>query len=411
MTAAANAWFSPGRIEILGKHTDYAGGRSLLAAVDRGVTTHVRPLAAAHATQSAGPRLVARTSALPGDLTIIPGKSNRLAAGHWGNYLQAVADRLTSNFGPLEPAEVVIDSDLPLASGMSSSSALVVSVGVALAEYNGFVDHPLWKEHIHCPEDLAGYLACFENGMSFGRLAGERGVGTFGGSEDHTAMLCGHPNALVQYGFTPIVQERTIPFPDDLSLVVAVSGVAAEKTGRARELYNRASLGVREILARWNAQPGVEQAISLAAALRSSEDAPERAAQLVQGEDYLQRRLAHFLVESERLIPQAGDALLAGDLVTFGRVVDESQAQASATLGNQVPQTDYLADQARRAGAFASCSFGAGFGGSVWALVPASDADEFSTDWLERYRVQYPTEAALATTLITRPGGPLRPVE
>lgn len=395
------AWFAPGRIEVLGKHTDYAGGRSLLAAVDRGVTVTVTP---------ADDGITARTAAVPGELRVQPGDAAELPGGHWGTYLQSVVDRLHENFGPLAPVDVSIDSNLPLASGMSSSSALVVALAVSLAEYNGFTSTERWRSHIHSPADLAGYLACFENGMNFGELTGRRGVGTFGGSEDHTAMICCEPDSLGLFQFSPIRHDRTIPMPPEWSFVVAVSGVAAEKTGAARDLYNRAALGVQEILRRWNAHPDLPVEQSLADALRSSEDAVDRARALVAEDHYLSHRLAHFLAESESIIPRAAEALVRGDLTTFGEVVDESQQQASLTLGNQVPETEFLARQARRLGAVAATSFGAGFGGSVWAMVPTTDADEFAGAWLERYQAQFPMVAPMASTIITRPGGPIRPL-
>ena len=192
--------------------------------------------------------------------------------------------------------------------------------------------------------------------------------------------------------------------------MVAVSGVAAEKTGAAQEKYNRAALGVREILSRWNAHPDLPTSDSLAAALHSSEDAIEKASALVAGDRWLERRLAHFLAESERLVPGAGEALAKGDLDALGTIVDESQEQAAVTLGNQVPETVFLAEQARAAGALAASSFGAGFGGSVWALLPTVDAEDFAEEWLGRYRAQYAQAASQASTLVTRPGSPLRPV-
>ena len=149
---------------------------------------------------------------------------------------------------------------------------------------------------------------------------------------------------------------------------------------------------------------------SLADAVRSSADAPARLAMLVAGDDYLRRRLAHFLAESEEIIPKAAEALSAGDLAAFGAAVDQSQQQASIALGNQVPETEFLAREARALGAIGSTSFGAGFGGSVWAMVPTTDAQGFAQEWLERYTGTYPLVASMASTIIARPGGPVRAV-
>lgn len=403
MSRDAVRWFVPGRIEVLGKHTDYAGGRTLVAAVDRGVTTACTPL-------GAGSGLVASSTALPGELHLAAGTDAGLPAGHWGGYLQAVIDRLTDNFGPLRPCRIEVSSDLPLASGMSSSSALVSSVVLTLADANGFTSTDRWRRNIVDQADLAQYLACFENGMSFKDLPGAAGVGTFGGSEDHTAMVASRAGHLGQFRFCPIRLEKRVPFPQDLALVVAVSGVAAEKTGAARDLYNRASLDARRIVQLWNRATGRHDPV-LADALDADPGA-RRLHRLLARDDRLTRRLDHFLAESEQIIPAATAALQAGNPAAFGAAVDRSQEVAESLLGNQVPQTAALARIARTGlGAVASCSFGAGFGGSVWAAVPRHDAAEFGRAWLGRYREQFPAEASRASILVTEPGPSARRLE
>ncbi|WP_207731109.1 galactokinase family protein [Aestuariimicrobium ganziense] len=393
------AWFAPGRIEVLGKHTDYAGGRSLLAAVDRGVTVR------AERRDQRG--VSARSSSLEGDITLAAGIDPQLPPGHWGGYLQAAIERLTLNFGELAGAHLEVTSTLPLASGMSSSSALIVGLSMALAELNGLPETEVWQAAITDRIDLAGYLACVENGMTFKNLEGHRGVGTFGGSEDHTGMLCTQPHMLGQFSFCPIRHERDLPFPDDLSFAVMVSGVSAEKTGAARDLYNRASLATREIVQRWNESTGSNEVV-IADVLAGGDDAADRLRALVADDDYLSKRLHQFLEESTRIVPAAGDAFVAGDWQGFGAMVDESQKLSQTDLGNQVPETVSLAAQARELGALAASAFGAGFGGSVWALVPTSGADEFAAAWLERHRAAHPEAGLRATSITTRPGDPAK---
>ena len=187
-----------------------------------------------------------------------------------------------------------------------------------------------------------------------------------------------------------------------MSFVVIVSGVAAEKTGAARDLYNAASLATREIIERWNSTTGRQDAV-LGDALVVDPDA-EKLREVVSDREDLTRRLDHFLAESESIIPEASKALACGDLDGFGQIADESQHAAEDLLGNQVPQTSALARTARALGATGSTSFGAGFGGSVWALVPTAEASEFASAWLGQHRDEYPEEAARAITVVTRPG-------
>ncbi|MEA5053644.1 MAG: galactokinase family protein [Propionicimonas sp.] len=390
-------WRVPGRIEVLGKHTDYAGGNVLVCAAGRGVTVT--------GTATGGGRIVARSTSFPEPVILGGGVDAGLPAGHWGRYLQTAIDRLTLNFGPLEGAELRIDSDLPLASGMSSSSALLVAVALVLADLNGLRETPLWAAELGTDRlRLASYLASVENGSSFSGLGGHTGVGTLGGSEDHTAMLCGSPGELGWFGFAPVEQQQSVPWPADQVFVVVTSGVRAEKTGAARELYNRASLATREALAVWNDATGRADR-HLATAVRSSDDAVTRLLGLLPA-GYLRLRVAQFVRESEVLVPQASAALQTGDLAGFAAATLESQQLAETQLGNQVPQTVALAADAVRLGAVAASAFGAGFGGSVWAVVPSDAAEGFAEEWLAGYARAFPSEAAVATALVTVPSAP-----
>lgn len=391
-----SGWFAPGRIEVLGKHTDYAGGNVLVCAVNRGVTATVKP----------GRRgIEARSTAQEDAITLEPGVAVRLPAGHWGQYLNVVVDRLGANFGRLRPARLAIDADLPLASGMSSSSALVVASAMALAQFNGFDESEAWVAAIRDEVALAGYLACVENGSAFGALSGRAGVGTFGGSEDHTAMLCSKADHLGLFSFNPAALVERVRLPDDLAFVVAVSGVSAEKTGAAKDAYNQASRGVAELLARWNAAAGRGDA-NLAAAVESDPEAAAVIESLVADEPRLLARLRQFVAESTWIVPASVEALRAGDRAALGELVAASQRWAADGLDNQIPQTEALVEDGRRLGAVAASSFGAGFGGSVWALVDRDGADSFAAEWLAGYVRAHPEPGSRAATLVTRPAGP-----
>ena len=187
----------------------------------------------------------------------------------WRHYVDVVANRLLRNFpGGAGGVTIAFASDLPRASGMSSSSALVVGVAAALTERWGLPVHDEWQRNIRDPCDLAAYLACVENGSAFGTLAGDAGVGTHGGSEDHVAMLLGRAGCFSAYAFAPVRHLRDVRVPGDWSVVIASSGVSAEKTGAAQSAYNHLSEGARMLLRIWNNHE--PPADSLAAALASS---------------------------------------------------------------------------------------------------------------------------------------------
>jgi galactokinase len=387
----ARAFAVPGRIEVLGKHTDYAGGRSLLAAVERGFVL----------VSVARPDERVRISALDAGGAADFGLSARLTPSPgWRNYPMTVARRLARDFpGLATGADVALHSDLPAASGMSSSSALVVGTFLCLASAHGFADHSRFRAEVRDADDLASYLAAVESGQGFGGLAGDAGVGTHGGSEDHTAILRAEAGRLLQYRFVPATLERVVALPAGYRFAIASSGVAAEKTGAMKERYNRASALVRALREIWREAGGAE-APSLAAAMRSSLEAPDRLRRAVRAapgavfpvEDLL-ARLDHLLAESELIVPAAVTALAAGDLAGFGARVDESQRRAETLLGNQVPETIELARSARDLGAAAASAFGAGYGGSVWALVAEAEMEPFLGAWRKAYAPRFPAAA------------------
>ena len=402
-SAEACAYFVPGRVEVLGKHTDYAGGRSVVAAVEKGfcVVAVSRDDSKVNMVDAAEGRWLS--------FEIDPGLVPTL--GHWSNYPTTVARRLAGNFAaPLRGAEVAFASDLPPASGLSSSSAMVVAFYLVLASANDLSIREAYRRNVSGTESLAGYLGTIENGQSFGSLTGDKGVGTFGGSEDHTAILCCRPNTLSQYSYCPVRFERTIDVPKGYVFAVGSSGLAAEKTGSAREKYNRTSNLASAAAEAWRKATGRKDP-HLAAAVASSPDAVAKMRKVLReardgsfSSAQLLDRFEQFYAESEEIVPAAGDALARGDLAEFGRQVDRSQELTEKLLGNQVDQTVFLACSAREIGASAASAFGAGFGGSVWALVEAQAARDFLRQWQGRYENAFPEQAAGSAFFITNAG-------
>ena len=398
------AWRVPGRVEVLGKHTDYAGGSVLVGAVDRAITARARRVEGSPgsltATTDGGDPVTLRAGVAPG-----------LEPGHWGRYLHTVLDRLTLNFGKGAAAHVSISSDLPPASGMSSSSALVCATALALASLNGWDEDPRWIKAMPDRLSLAGYLAAVEGGRAWRDLPGTSGVGTRGGSEDHTGMLCGTRDRLLLAEFDPMRVERTISFPSQWALVVGVTGVLAHKTGAALEDYNRGPSTVQTVLARWNETTGRADA-SLAGAVRHlvGDATGEQAAGDPALKDllrlcdpgYERQRIEQFLIESLVLVPEGARLIAAAD-PGVGEVLERSQELADRGLCNQVPQTRLMVSLAREAGAIGASSFGAGWGGSVYALVRADEAEGFAAQWLRAYRDRE-QGAEQAAVIVTRPG-------
>ena len=195
-----------------------------------------------------------------------------------------------------------------------------------------------------------------------------------------------------------------MPVPEGWQFVVATSGVLAEKTGAVLADYNRCAAEAREIVAR----SGLD-APNLAAVIDALGTGDVRA--LVADSEPLARRLGHFLLESDLVVPAAIGALERADHGEFGEIAARSQAAAETLLRNQIPETSGLVASATSMGAWAAASFGAGFGGSVWALVPAADADRFAGEWVADYARRFPDAGSRALAVATTPSRAARRLE
>jgi galactokinase len=394
------AFFVPGRLEVFGKHTDYAGGRSLLAAVERGFV-----IASAARDDDA----VRIAHADTGEAAVLDGSGG---APPWARYPATVLRRLDANFPEAAGgADIVFTSDLPAAAGLSSSSAFVIATFLALDAVRLVSAAPAYRARIRDDTDLAGYLAAAESGLGFGPWPGEDGVGTHGGSEDHTAILAARPGDLVQYGFAPIRFESAVALPGELVFVVAASGVTAEKAGGARAHYNALAADANALASLWREATGGGEP-HLGAILAGPPDAADRLREVIRRDaasherPRLLSRLEQFAAESGEIVPAAAAALRVGDASALGSLAVRSTLLAADALQNQLPETLHLAASAPVHGALAASPFGAGFGGSVWALAPAAEAAAFAAAWRRDYLERFPGRARDCTFFVTRPGAP-----
>jgi galactokinase len=259
------------------------------------------------------------------------------------------------------------------------------------------------------PLRLAEYLAAVENGRPYEHLDAGSGVGTLGGSEDHTAILCSKKGQIGQFSYVPTRLERQIEIPDDIVFVVASSGVVARKTGEARDAYNRLSLlaeAASDLCCRVTGRP----AANLARIIAGRPDRYEQLKRILGSSEHpefetrdLLERCRQFYEESETIVAPAGAALARRDWAEFGRLTQHSQDLAERFLSNQTEETSFLVRAARDQGAIASSAFGAGFGGSVWALVDATEADSLIARWASAYRDRFPERYEMAQFFATQP--------
>jgi len=400
-THAARA---PGRVNLIGEHVDYHDLPVLPFAIERAVTVLFAPASASHASRV---RIASAAGGLPDDEFLLDAPIARLAAGDWRNYPRAAAAELAGG-GATRPAERGLDanadggcaadaawrvargidalivSDLPMAAGLSSSSALVVGVGLALAHAAGVEVERL---------AFAGRMA-----------RGERFVGTRGGGMDQAACLLSRAGFVSRISFVPLRVEH-IPFPDPLMLLVATSSEEAVKSGRVREAYNerRASTtDALEVVAAALQLPGASFPDLLAAHdIATLLDAAERAlpagwpdgvppaaapglrtgpsvSRPSPGDDRRLARFRHVVTEGAR-VARAEVALREGDAEALGALLVASHGSLRDDCEVSTPGLDRLVEAALDAGALGARLTGAGFGGAILALARSGDARRVQT--------------------------------
>jgi galactokinase len=275
--------------------------------------------------------------------------------------------------------------------GLSSSSALVISIAMSVFDANALWDAPAWASVAGDELAFAQYCAAMESGAAWGPFAGDTGVGTRGGAQDHIAICASHAHTVGVYSYLPGRVVQRVAWPEHWRIAVATSGVRATKTGNAMHAYNRVADSVRALVAAWNTDTGRCDA-TLADIVLSAPDAFEHALSLVSraasesvSADYLLERVRQYREETSIIVPGMVDAIARGDAEAAGALMRRSQEMAEHSLQNQVPQTVWLVEHAREHGAVAATAFGAGFGGAVWALIVDGDAERAAASWMTAY--------------------------
>lgn len=347
------AVLAPGRVNLIGEHVDYAGLPVLPMAIDRRITllARARPDATVRITST----LDRSIQEFPIERTIPPEPG-----GAWGNYPRAAAQALAHHADLGLGMDALVASDLPVAAGLSSSSALVVAVGLALMEINRLSIDRL---------ELAQLLA-----------SGERYVGTQGGGMDQAASLMARHGHAARIDFGPLAATH-IPIPDDWCFIVADTLERAEKSGAAQPAYNARTRDVEAARARvagalrigdapWRELIGSHEPGQLLATARSVL------------EPTLFRRFRHLVTEANR-VAAAEAALRRADLVAFGGVLGDGHASLREDYEVSTDRLDHLTTLAVEAGATGARLTGAGLGGCALAVCPTGRAPDV-LDALER---------------------------
>jgi galactokinase len=323
---------APGRVNLIGEHTDYNGFPVLPMAIDRRVWIAARTIdEPILRVRSLDPESYAEETVALDQL------ESRPRAGTWVDYVIAAARRRSPAVG----TELLVGGDVPPEAGLSSSSGLVVASFLALAE----------------PGDRAE--------LAEEARRAERYVGTLSGGMDQAISLLGLPGHALRIDFRPL-RVQPVPVPAELAVVVAHSGVRARKSGAARAGYNA------------RVQECARAAVELGApvdGLLADVPGEVRAARAAALQDALLARRARFVFEEARRVEAAFVALASRDFVRLGELLDASHAGLRDDYEVSHPKVDELVERARAAGALGARIVGAGFGGCIVALCRESAVD------------------------------------
>jgi galactokinase len=348
---------SPGRVNLIGEHTDYNDGFVLPMAIGRAavVAFRLRPDRVLRGHSVA----YDETKELELDALSAPGGKD------WLSYVAGVFWAFVSEGLPVHGLDVVVDGDVPIGAGLSSSAALELATARALSAATGTPWDPVRMARL-------------------GQKAENRYVGMNCGIMDQFA------SAVCQEGHAVLLDcrslaTRPVPVPPGATIVVMDTGARRSLAGSA---YNDRRAACERVVAEIaRTTPGVE-------ALRDvTGEQLEAARPHLDGTDF--KRASHVVPENARPVEMA-EALQADDLARAGRLMNDSHFSLRDLYEVSCEELDLVTEIARRQPAcFGARMTGAGFGGCAVALVTADGVPAFCDAVLAGYQAKINLPAAL----------------
>jgi galactokinase len=322
---------APGRVNLIGEHTDYNGGLVLPCAIDYRTAIAARPRADRKV------RVVAADYADAVDEYDLDTPIARLEQPMWANYVRGVVDQFVKRGLPVQGMDLAIAGDVPQGAGLSSSASLSVAVGRLFATLPGFDKLS--------PIDIALIAQASENDF----------VGTKCGNMDQISSACGVEGHALMIDCRSL-EVKPVPVPDNASIMIFNSNVTR---GLVDSAYN-----VRR-------EQCEAAARHFGLSLLRDLDLATLTARAGELNPVVLRRARHVVTEDERVLA-AADALSAGDLERLGKLMAESHASMRDDFEITVPAIDNLVEIVKnvigtRGGVRMT---GGGFGGCVVAVVP-----------------------------------------
>jgi galactokinase len=344
--AATRLAVAPGRVNLIGEHTDYNDGFVLPMAIDRHLAVAFAPrpdrTLRAYAAEFGQTRDISLDTL---ESRSVGAPDKRSGRGGWFGYVAGVAWAMLGAGQRVRGADMAIAGDLPLGAGLSSSAALEIAVARALAA----VSELEW--------DARG-------AARLAQRAEHEFAGVQCGIMDQLSVAVAREGAAVLIDCRSL-ETRYVPIPEPARIVVFDSGVRRELTASA---YNDRRASCARVVAALQARDAWVRA------LRDVDDAllMDMAASLDAADV---RRASHVIAENRR--PAAiADAFAVGDLDRAGRLMMHSHASLRDLYDVSAPELDALVDLAiSEPGCFGARLTGAGFGGCVIALVESGSVE------------------------------------
>ncbi len=339
---------APGRVNLIGEHTDYNDGFVMPCAI--GLCTRVA------ISPRADRRLVIRSEQFPGLFEFNLDGLPKHCSGEWCDYVLGVAVMLQQAGHAVKGANLLVDGDIPMGGGLSSSAAIEVASALAFLSLN--------RETLPWP-DLARLCQRCENSF----------IGARCGIMDQFVSCLGKAGHALLLDCRSLEFEL-IPIPDRVRLVICNTMVKHQHAGgeynRRREACEE---GVR-ILTRWYPEIRALRDLSLDQLSRHSKDVPEK----------MFSRCQHVVEENER-VRNGARCLNAGDLHGFGTLMRESHRSLRDLYEVSCRELDIMVEIAEGLpGYYGGRMTGGGFGGSTINLVEAAAADAFANLISARYQ-------------------------
>lgn len=338
---------APGRVNLIGEHTDYNDGFVFPVAIDRATYVAARP------RDDRMVRVIALD--LQDEDTFSLDRIERSSTRHWSNYVRGVVKGLLAAGHQLGGANLALTSDVPRGAGLSSSAALEVAIG--------YTFQTLSRLNI-LGEELALLAQGAENTF----------VGVQCGIMDQFISALGQADHALLIDCRDL-SYRSVPLPANTRIVVCDSHIERSLAGSAYNQRRKECEEAVRILKQWYPKILALRDVSLQQLSAHAADLPEP----------VRSRAQHVVSENERTL-RSVEALDRGDVATFGKLMNESHASLRDDYEVSVPEMDALVAAAQSIpGCYGSRLTGAGFGGCTVSLVAAEAAEQFCSQVADAY--------------------------